>query len=997
MALKVAELFAELGVDASQLDKGVDKAVTTASRSMREVVDAAEKAGQDAGEGLADGVAKGTVGLGSDVEQQLRTETSGLDSAAQRIGTDAGDELAQGVERGAQGLGADIEQRLKSETSGLPAAGRKIGEDTGGGIGGGILDGFPDLGGGIGGVLDDALSGLPAAAAGPALAVGAAAGAALVGGLGTALEQGGIESQFEAALGVNESVAADMGEMAGDIYANNFGESMGQVAESMRLVGQNMAGLGDLSEAELQQINEAALTTVNVFDQDLRMTIAAVATMMRTGLAKDSTEAFDIITKGLQGPANKADDLLETFNEYSTMFREIGIDGQESLGLITQAVEAGARDADTAADALKEFAIRGKDGTDATAAGFERIGLNAEDMTRRVAAGGDSAAGALDMTLDRLRDMEDPVQRDAAAVELFGTKAEDLGDALWAMDLDTAVTDLGKVDGAAADAANSFDDLGSQVQGLGRQLKNELGQAFTDGLSPLLAAKNLAEGKGDWETLGKSIAEGVERGLNEVPGSDIIGRWLDSAGIMGNNSVAENVTDWIFGQEIEPPQGLKDVLDDVRQARRDAANAPPLLDLSGIAAQAPAAVASLEDVNREIELSNDLFALAGDRADNYLQRIGNTANIDDQIASQLALRDSSGALFDSLSALEGVDIQGFAAGTVQVSDEAAAALGNISGAASAAQQQIADTLEYQGEGAALEKAGQLRDQFVQMFEAAGMTDQQIIDLLASMGLLPEQVSTAIELSGADEALAKLDLLQTRFEGSIPDKVQTQIDVAVAEGRFVDAANLISMWVKDQEDGSIDDPLLLQIMGETAPAQTAVDEVIEENTGREIWLVLRANVEKLAADMPIFGVEGTPGLGNYQGHGGNLPIPPGGIPAGTPGLPNVGAGSTGPPLPKFHDGGVVPGPLGVEVPIMAQGGEVVLTPAQQAAMGAAAGGSSNPASLDALAAEVRSLATSAARARDVTINAPMTTTASPEENLRLLTLRAEQGLTVSGAH
>ena len=50
-----------------------------------------------------------------------------------------------------------------------------------------------------------------------------------------------------------------------------------------------------------------------------------------------------------------------------------------------------------------------------------------------------------------------------------------------------------------------------------------------------------------------------------------------------------------------------------------------------------------------------------------------------------------------------------------------------------------------------------------------------------------------------------------------------MSIAIAEGRFVDAANLISLWVKDQEDGSIDDPLLIALgLGDTKPASDSVD-------------------------------------------------------------------------------------------------------------------------------------------------------------------------------
>jgi hypothetical protein len=128
------------------------------------------------------------------------------------------------------------------------------------------------------------------------------------------------------------------------------------------------------------------------------------------------------------------------------------------MGLISQSLQAGARDSDFVADALKEYSIRAKDGSTTTAEGFKAIGLNAEQMGRMVANGGDESRVALDTTLEALRQMEDPVKRDAAAVALFGTKAEDLGDALFAMDPSFASDALGEVTGAAQEMSDTLND-----------------------------------------------------------------------------------------------------------------------------------------------------------------------------------------------------------------------------------------------------------------------------------------------------------------------------------------------------------------------------------------------------------------------------------------------------------------------------------------------------------------------------------------------------------
>src|SRR3546814_1114465 len=63
-------------------------------------------------------------------------------------------------------------------------------------------------------------------------------------------------------------------------------------------------------------------------------TTRAVAKMIKTGLAKNAEEAFDILTRGAQTGANEAEDLLDTFSEYSTQFRKLGLDGKTAMGLL---------------------------------------------------------------------------------------------------------------------------------------------------------------------------------------------------------------------------------------------------------------------------------------------------------------------------------------------------------------------------------------------------------------------------------------------------------------------------------------------------------------------------------------------------------------------------------------------------------------------------------------------------------------------------------------
>ncbi|SDL32934.1 phage tail tape measure protein [Streptomyces indicus] len=323
-----------------------------------------------------------------------------------------------------RGFGRLLDQQLSGDAARVgDAAGRTSGQ--------GFL-------GGMGGVLKAGIAGLAAGA-----------GALFAAGFAKAVEQDKSNAKLAAQLGLNEQQSARLGKVAGSVYAKGYGESVDQVNEALKALAQNSVVAVNAPKKDLAGLSKAALNLSETFGVDVSDSARAAGQMIRTGMAKDATQAFDLLTRGYQSGADKAGDLADTVNEYSTQFRKLGLDGGQALGLVSQALANGARDSDVAADALKEFSIRAVDGSKTTADGFKMIGLNASDMAARIGKGGTSASTALDLTLDKLRGIEDPVKRSQAAVALFGTQAEDLGDSLYSMDPSKATAALGSVGGAA--------------------------------------------------------------------------------------------------------------------------------------------------------------------------------------------------------------------------------------------------------------------------------------------------------------------------------------------------------------------------------------------------------------------------------------------------------------------------------------------------------------------------------------------------------------------
>ena len=131
----------------------------------------------------------------------------------------------------------------------------------------------------------------------------------------------------------------------------------------------------------------------------------------------------------------------------------------------------GAWNLDKVGDAIKELSNKAIDGSESTAEGFTSLGLNADKMAKKFAAGGESAKKAFQETMTALSSIEDPLKQNTIGVQLFGTMWEDLGP-----DVVTQLNNIGDNAGWAAGKMDElkkvkYDDLGSMFEGLKRSVE----------------------------------------------------------------------------------------------------------------------------------------------------------------------------------------------------------------------------------------------------------------------------------------------------------------------------------------------------------------------------------------------------------------------------------------------------------------------------------------------------------------------------------------------
>lgn len=402
------------------------------------------------------------------------------------------------------------------------------------------------------GALDDAsreVSNFGAKAADLAKVAGVGIAAALGVGIMSALDKEAGGDLLAAQLGASPDEAKRLGEAAGAVYSAGYGESVADANEALKNLWQQGLVPAGATADEMANISKKAMDVASVLGDEVGPTSNAVGQMLKTGLAKNADEAFDILVKGAQEGGNKAEDLLDTFNEYGVQFKGLGLDGQTAMGLISQGLKAGARDGDLVADSLKEFGIIVREGGDGAAEAFGKLGLNAKGMQEAIAKGGPAATQALDQTLDKLRAVKDPAERSALAVALFGTQAEDMQDALYALDPSSAVESLGKIDGAAKNAgATMHDNAQNKITAFTRALQTGVVD-FLGGM--VLPAIETLASKLSWiGTAFTAVAGFVERFKIPLAAlatliTIVLLPAMIAWGIQATTSAIANVTAWI--------------------------------------------------------------------------------------------------------------------------------------------------------------------------------------------------------------------------------------------------------------------------------------------------------------------------------------------------------------------------------------------------------------------------------------------------------------------
>ncbi|MDX2692963.1 phage tail tape measure protein [Streptomyces ipomoeae] len=349
-----------------------------------------------------------------------------------------------------------------------------------------------------------------------------AVGAIVAAGFAEALDQSRLSGKLAAQLDLTKEESARVGAVAGDLYAQAYGDSFETVNTAVGSVMTSIEGMADASAGELEAATAEALNFAEAFDIEVARAAQSAGTAIQSGLAEDATEAFDLMTTAAQKvPAQLRENVLDAADEYGQFFNTLGFSGQEAFSVLVDASKKGEFGIDKAGDAIKEFTILSTDMSTASQAAYEAIGLDAHEMANAILAGGESARGATQQIIDGLLGIEDPADQANAAIALFGTPLEDLNvkdipDFLES--LKGASGSMDDFEGAAKKAGETLrDNAGTQVEAFRRTVQQKLVDFLGGTAIPAVLdfRARFQEVFGSiWAEAGQDGSEGVDRVVN---------------------------------------------------------------------------------------------------------------------------------------------------------------------------------------------------------------------------------------------------------------------------------------------------------------------------------------------------------------------------------------------------------------------------------------------------------------------------------------------------
>lgn len=290
-------------------------------------------------------------------------------------------------------------------------------------------------------------------------------------GVNQAMELDDAMAKFQAQTGASSNEMNKFKDIAREVWSNNFGEDISDVADMMGRVKQQMQGISDV---DLKDVTEDLLTLRDTFGMDENETLRGAQQLMKQ-FGISSKEAFDLMATGAQNGLNKSDELGDNISEYAGKFKQAGYSADEYFQLMQNGLDGGAYNLDKVNDAINEVTTRLVDGNIEGA--LDSFDTKTQDVFKAWQEGRKTqkdVVNAIVEDISRTTNQQEKLNKTATA---FGTMGEDFNAGF--------IQSLTTVGNKYKDVEGAMDKVKEIANGGLKNALSGLGRTFLDSFTPI--------------------------------------------------------------------------------------------------------------------------------------------------------------------------------------------------------------------------------------------------------------------------------------------------------------------------------------------------------------------------------------------------------------------------------------------------------------------------------------------------------------------------------
>lgn len=290
-------------------------------------------------------------------------------------------------------------------------------------------------------------------------------------GVNQAMELDDAMAKFQAQTGASSNEMNKFKNIARDVWSNNFGENVSDVADMMARVKQQMQGISDV---DLKNVTEDLITLRDVYGMDENETLRGAKQLMEQ-FGISSKEAFDLMAKGAQNGLDYSGELGDNIAEYAGKFKQAGYSAKEYFQAMTNGVKGGSYNLDKMQDAINEVTTRLASGD--IEGSLDMFNDKTKEVFQSWKEGGAEQKDVVDAIIKDISETTNQQEALNKASIAFGTMGEDFNLKF--------ITSLSSVGDEYNNVAGTMDKVKAIANGGLKNALSGLGRAFLDSFTPI--------------------------------------------------------------------------------------------------------------------------------------------------------------------------------------------------------------------------------------------------------------------------------------------------------------------------------------------------------------------------------------------------------------------------------------------------------------------------------------------------------------------------------